>query len=140
MDNLTKYQRFYRRHREKKLKEHKEWRQKNRKKVRTYNKKRDIEVKIEVFSHYCKGKPYCQCPNGCSEGHLEFLTIDHIDGGGNKHRKKLNHGGGRRFYRWLKRNEYPKEYRVLCMNCNMAFGRFGYCPHGRTSLYIGGNQ
>jgi hypothetical protein len=32
---------------------------------------------------------------------------------------------------WLKRNGYPKGFRVLCHNCNSARGLYGYCPHKR---------
>jgi len=67
----------------------------------------------------------CVC---CGEEHIEFLSIDHIGGGGTKHRKVL--GGGTSFFLWLKENDFPKDnYRLLCMNCNWARGRYGYCPH-----------
>src|SRR3990167_6345931 len=66
----------------------------------------------------------CAC---CNEADIKFLTIDHIDGNGNKHRKELNLGGGRSFYYWLRRNGYPKGYRVLCMNCNWARAIYGKC-------------
>jgi radical SAM protein with 4Fe4S-binding SPASM domain len=30
----------------------------------------------------------------------------------------------------LKNNNYPKDlFRLLCHNCNMARGCYGYCPH-----------
>lgn len=32
-------------------------------------------------------------------------------------------------YRWLRNHGYPLGFRVLCMNCNFALGKFGYCPH-----------
>jgi len=67
----------------------------------------------------------CVC---CGENNLEFLCIDHINGGGNKHRKKVGHGGT--FYRWLRKNNMPEGYRVLCHNCNQSIGYYGYCPHG----------
>jgi hypothetical protein len=34
-------------------------------------------------------------------------------------------------YLWLKRNNYPTGFRVLCHNCNLAIGFYGYCPHHR---------
>ncbi len=67
----------------------------------------------------------CAC---CGETRKEFLAIDHINGGGKRHRKALNLGGSD-FYRWLKRNHFPKGFRVLCHNCNLALGFYGYCPH-----------
>lgn len=72
----------------------------------------------------------CEC---CGIDRLQFLTIDHINGDGAKHRTELfgsRHEGGRRFYQWLKSQGYPDGYRVLCWNCNC--GREvngGTCPH-----------
>jgi len=78
-------------------------------------------IKKEIFDHYGR---ICVC---CGEDNWEFLTIDHINGGGTKHRKTL--GGGTAFFKWLRDNNFPPEYRVLCINCNFSMGRFGYCPH-----------
>ena len=74
---------------------------------------------------------------GCwEETTTEFLTLDHINNDGNKHRKKLRgsnkHGGGTHFYRWLRRNNYPKDnFQILCMNCNWARHNEDdkICPH-----------
>src|SRR5665213_1668932 len=63
----------------------------------------------------------CQC---CGETRLAFLSIDHINGGGRKHRKEV----GSQFYHWITRNQYPPILRILCMNCNTAV-RMGKCPH-----------
>lgn len=81
-------------------------------------------LKLEAFSAY--GGTRCSC---CRENEIEFLTIDHIEGRGNQHRKEV--GRGWVFYLWLRRNKYPKGYRVLCMNCNFSLGVHGYCPHQR---------
>ncbi len=81
------------------------------------------DIKKEIFDHYGRK---CKC---CGEENWEFLTIDHINGGGTKHRKDL--GGGTSFFKWLRDNSFPKEFRVLCINCNFSMGRFGYCPHKR---------
>jgi hypothetical protein len=61
---------------------------------------------------------------------MEFLTIDHIKGKGRQHQKKIN----TQICNWLKRNGYPKGYRVLCYNCNCAIGFFGQCPHKHGTL------
>lgn len=71
----------------------------------------------------------CAC---CGETQIEFLTIDHIHGGGHQHCKMLKGD----FYVHLRRERFPgkgKEYQVLCMNCNFAKGKFGLCPHQRTT-------
>jgi len=83
-------------------------------------KERQQELKLEVFQAY--GGPWCAC---CGVANMEFLSLDHIKGGGNQHRKKV----GSRLYFYLKRDGFPEGYRVLCMNCNFAIGKFGYCPH-----------
>lgn len=81
-------------------------------------------LRMEVLNAY--GGAECVC---CGEKRIEFLTIDHIDGGGHQHRKEIGVKAGTEFCRWLKKNNYPKGYRVLCSNCNGSLGRFGYCPH-----------
>ena len=90
-------------------------------------KKWNRKLKTEVLIHYGGGVLECMC---CGEKHLELLTIDHVFGGGRKHRNALkNTIGGSNFYRWLKNNSFPTGYRTLCMNCNFSYGKFGYCPH-----------
>ena len=79
------------------------------------------ELKKTIIAQY-GGK--CKC---CGEKKFEFLTIDHIEGGGAEHRKKV--GNGIRFYYWIRKNKYPKGLRVLCWNCNCSLGVYGYCPH-----------
>ncbi|MBA7602023.1 hypothetical protein ES703_09108 [subsurface metagenome] len=37
-------------------------------------------------------------------------------------------------YEYLKSNNYPLGYRVLCMNCNFAIGVYGYCPHCKVEV------
>ena len=86
-----------------------------------------IDLKIDVFNAY---GARCEC---CGEDHFEFLTIDHIQGGGRAHRKKIGNGkncSSQQFYTWLKKEDYPKDdFRILCWNCNCARGFSGYCPH-----------
>ncbi len=75
------------------------------------------KLKREVFSHYCGGEARCQ---ECKQiDDLGLLTIDHINGGGNKHRREIGkrNCGGYKIYQWLKRNSYPEGFQVLCFNC-----------------------
>jgi hypothetical protein len=86
-------------------------------------------MKLDVVTHYSKGKLKCKC---CGEQGIEFLTIDHIDGGGRKHRFAVfsDHDyGGTRFYSYLKKNGYPDGFQVLCYNCNCGKGAGKVCPH-----------
>lgn len=83
------------------------------------------KLRLKCLHAYSSNPPKCQCP-GCQENHLEFLTIDHIHGGGGKHRASIP---GNNLYRWLARNNFPEGFRVLCWNCNASRGKYGYCPH-----------
>lgn len=72
----------------------------------------------------------CAC---CGESTQEFLAIDHVDGGGNAHRRAIK-AGGYQFYLWLAKQGYPSGcYRLLCHNCNFARGIWGYCPHEQAT-------
>lgn len=80
-------------------------------------------LKRETISYY-GGK--CAC---CGESNIQFLTIDHINGGGTKHNKEIG-GGGTRLYRWLRDNKYPDGFQVLCFNCNSGRAiNNQICPH-----------
>ncbi len=84
-------------------------------------------VKWEVLTHYGGNPPSCVC---CGESIYDFLCLDHINGGGNQHRKKIRKFGNL-FHHWILVNNFPDGFQVLCFNCNMAKGFFGTCPHKR---------
>lgn len=97
-------------------------------------KARRQRLKLAAFNAY--GGPFCKC---CGVDHVEFLTIDHMDGEGAAHRRELTkeqgwstHSSsmtGSHFYRWLVKQGFPPGFQVLCFNCNFSLGHFGYCPH-----------
>lgn len=90
---------------------------------RERNNRRNRMLRVAVLRHYCGDRdPFCAC---CGEKFLEFLSLDHIHGGGREQRKKIKI----RWWEWVRKNGYPKTFRVLCHNCNMAIGLYGYCPH-----------
>lgn len=94
-----------------------------------YSKKYAREIKCAVLKGYGNT---CAC---CMEPRVEFLTVDHMKGDGKKHRLEVSGGnGGTQFYRWLIKNQFPKGFRVLCINCNFSFGMYGYCPHEKERL------
>lgn len=69
----------------------------------------------------------CVC---CGITIYEFLSLDHTYNDGKKDRKRLGAGmTSGALYRRIIRLGYPKKYQVMCFNCNMALGFFGYCPH-----------
>ena len=132
------YEREYRRKNKEKTMN---WRKENPEKCKEYSRKyysthRDIRLKIEsdlhlsmkekVFNHYGK---FCAC---CGESEVEFLTIDHIAGGGTQQRLKIGSSSG--FYKWLVKSNFPEGFQTLCFNCNCARSKpknQGICPHQR---------
>lgn len=83
---------------------------------------RKTVTQAEVIENYGSK---CVC---CGETEPRFLTLDHINGGGRKHRKEI--GGHRKLKQWLKANNWPRDqYRLLCMNCQFGFMHNGVCPH-----------
>lgn len=80
-------------------------------------------MRTTVLTHY-GGK--CEC---CGEDEPLFLTVDHINGGGKKHRQEIG-GGGFYLHRWLIKNNFPEGFRILCFNCNCGRSlNKGVCPH-----------
>lgn len=95
---------------------------------RKYHKER----KINIFQKY--GGAACAV---CGEDDETCLQLDHINGGGNKHRAATTgckKGGS--FYCWIKRNNYPPGFQVLCANCNVAKQVTGSYPEYRATPRI----
>jgi hypothetical protein len=74
----------------------------------------------------------CAC---CGETTYEFLTIDHIQGGGRAQLKGENRKNLTTFLcRKYPDGNFPRDkYQCLCWNCNCAKGHYGICPHQRTN-------
>jgi hypothetical protein len=87
----------------------------NREKILLRNRKHNKNLKIEVLSHYSKDIPVCLV---CGILDVDVLTIDHISGGGNKHKSSIGGSLGRKLYTFLKKSGFPPGYQVLCFNCN----------------------
>lgn len=89
---------------------------------RRYYKGYYKQIRLDTLKVY-GGK--CVC---CGEKEPTFLCIDHINGGGLKHRREIRTNN---LTYWLKINNYPKGFQVLCYNCNNA-KISGNCPHKLT--------
>ncbi len=111
------------------------WHRKNRRLVasanRFVNRKDRHDFPLTIYQRLrhqailMYGGYRCAC---CGDGEALFLTIDHVNNDGARHRRRVGASDG--FYRWLKRKGYPKGFQVLCSNCN--HGRYrndGVCPH-----------
>ena len=93
----------------------------------TYRRK----LKLAALDAY--GGRQCKC---CAESIIDMLTIDHIENGGAKHRQAIGKPGNA-FYKWLKANDYPEGFQILCWNCNWGKRMYGVCPH-ESLVYVKG--
>jgi hypothetical protein len=93
-----------------------------------------VNLKKEVFSEYSKRHsnsdvPCCNC---CGENfHIDFLSIDHIDGRSHL-AKDERHLRANPLNVWIKNNNFPDGFQILCHNCNFTKGMRGRnnkCPH-----------
>jgi hypothetical protein len=140
---LIKMRQSYKNNPNKKIKANQEWRKnhpdymkkyckiyysipKNKNRKSENSKRYDAKQRMIVINHYSDNKNTCSC---CGENIFEFLTIDHINGGGHEHIRKIVKSG--HLYGWLIKHEFPVGYDVLCMNCNWAKGKYSVCPHKR---------
>lgn len=89
----------------------------------------NMRYKIEVFSHYSQGDPKCAC---CNTKYLPHLTLDHINQDGAKRRKNGEPQGGAHLWKYVKDNNYPLDFRILCYNCNITFYKLGKCECSST--------
>jgi predicted restriction endonuclease len=88
------------------------------------------KLRTEVLAHYGHR---CAC---CGETENRFLSIDHINNDGAEHRRQSKLQAGNPMYRWLKKNNFPQDFQLLCHNCNMAKGFYGQCPHEESRLPV----
>jgi hypothetical protein len=80
------------------------------------------QIRKEVFEAY--GGPVCAC---CGETIERFLTVDHINNDGAAHRRSIRKNT---INKWLRDNDFPPGFQVLCFNCNMGkYHNGGVCPH-----------
>lgn len=111
-------------------KKHQDWKDENPERARELSRmhalRRYHRLREQVLVAYGKR---CVC---CGEDEPIFLVLDHIKGGGNKHRRSLSKGKHSAstftLYAWVIKNSFPKDFRLLCHNCNFAAAHGG-CPH-----------
>ena len=73
-----------------------------------------LQTKTEALTHYGKdGKLAC---NVCGyKENIDGLELDHINGFGTEHRRRLK---GTNIYLWLKNHNYPEGFQTLCGTCH----------------------
>lgn len=95
-------------------------------KRRIENQRYRVLWKKQVVEAY-GGKCIC-----CGESEIAFLTIEHLNHDGLKHRTAM--GGWNRHYFDIIKQNFPKIYTILCMNCNWATRYKKVCPHITKSV------
>ena len=124
-------------------------------KKREYNSRPETKAKIkqlrdnlkfEIHSYYSKlhSNSDIPCCNCCGETITAFLAIDHIAGKKQMNSEpelvKLGYSSkleGGHLQSWIKKNNFPKGFQILCHNCNFAKGIPGNknkCPHETKRL------
>jgi len=117
---------YYEANREEGIKKRREWYMSNKESV----KDKCARLRLEALKHYSQAEvPYCKC---CNESIINFLTIDHINGGGTKHRKEVTSSS--RLGLFLAKNNYPEGYQILCYNCNCSKGSGDICKGHNKEL------
>jgi hypothetical protein len=87
------------------------------------------QQRLRVLKYYSNSEtPECAC---CKENIIEFLVIDHKDGGGNAHRREIGHEN---LVAFILKNNFPPVFRVLCQNCNSCIATYGGCAHKGAAL------
>ncbi len=93
------------------------WSRQNRKKnfavYKRVRRQRQNRIEAVVLAHYGNGKLSCV---KCGFNDIRVLSIDHIDGGGCKHKAQIDRQGYQ-LYKWLQEENYPIGYQTLCLNC-----------------------
>jgi len=109
----------------------KRWTEERKQRARQSGREQNARLRAQVYAAY---GGQCVC---CGERNEKFLSLDHVNNDGKRHRSELGFTGGASLYRWAIRNGYPKTLQLLCFNCNMGKARNGgVCPHqeGATTI------
>lgn len=114
----------YQENREAILKRNASYRAANRESINAQKARYAARLRMGVLDHY--GHQCACCGIDSSD---VFLSIDHIAGTGAEHRRTLKISGGTQFHKWLRDNEYPADYQILCWSCNGAKRQREACPH-----------
>jgi hypothetical protein len=96
----------------------KDYRQRMLKAQRRRMKERRSNLRLLALWEYGGQPPKCRC---CGNDRIRFLCV---------------HGPRKltiELYRWLKENEYPSGYHILCYNCSFSWRIYNSCPHDGVS-------
>lgn len=114
------WQKEYRKNHKDKIKEsHRKWRLENPERDNELGRIERQRLKMAILSHYSPNKVCC---SSCGFNDVRALQLDHINNNGAEERVRLFGNrtcAGTTFYRWVRRNNFPEGYAVLCANCNI---------------------
>jgi len=82
--------------------------------IQLYQHNHRLSFKKQVLHHYANNIICCQ---HCGKNDIDILCMDHINGGGTRHAQEIS-GGSAYLYKWIKENQYPSGFQILCCNCN----------------------
>ncbi len=114
--NREKHARYVAKNLEKVQAYQKKWFQDHVEEKREWERRRLRELRVEVIRHY-GGK--CAF---CGDANINHLSIDHMNNDGAKHRKEKGFNNSRKIYTWLRKNNYPDGFQVLCHTHNLEKG------------------
>ncbi len=123
---------YYNCNKEREMARQKEYKAENIEWIKPLNKQwsamKNIELRQIIIN---KLGGHCAC---CGESQYEFLSIDHINGGGNE--EKREHGRSMVFYKYIIEQGCPKDkYQILCHSCNQAKHDGKECPHNKFNVF-----
>jgi len=110
--NAKRTNNYYHAHRTEALKRMKKYHVQHREQCLRRTRRWMSKLRLKVMQHYSSNL----CCRYCGFNDTRALQIDHIDGGGRKHARSI---GEHNLYSWLKKNNYPDGFQILCANCNM---------------------
>lgn len=108
---------------------------------RDYYLSKRSEIREQQAMAYAALRSKCLAMYGgvcrrCAESHQSMLAIDHTEGGGNMHRKAIRS----LMVWWLKNNNFPSGYQILCHNCNwlkwVETARTNRKPRHKSAPYV----
>lgn len=111
---------YYAKNRAKMVRKTQDWRKRNNDKFKSQMERQRAKLRSLVLAAYGNK---CSC---CGEMTPVFLTLEHINGNGFKHRQVRGTYG---VYRDVIKSGFPGDYTILCMNCNHAQRFNRICPH-----------
>jgi len=120
-NNKEKIRAYDRKYKETHKEEIKKYRQDNKARFKISSKLFFINQRKKLLEIY---GDKCAC---CGEDNPLFLTLDHINNDGAKHKKRV---GRNNIWRDVIKHPDKTKYQTLCFNCNCGRQRNdGICPH-----------